>query len=118
MITIYGIANCDTIKKALLWFSQNKIEVNFHDYKKLGITEKKLASWCSIISWELLLNKKSTTWRELEAVEKEKITSQNSAIQLMQQCTSIIKRPVIENNKTLLVGFNEKIYQQTFKNKL
>lgn len=115
MITVYGIPNCDTVKKVLQWFKQNKLAVNFHDYKKSGITGKKLKSWCALESWEILLNKKSTTWRELPVAQQEKTTTQAKAIQVMLKNNSIIKRPVIEYGDKLIVGFDEKIYNQKFK---
>jgi Spx/MgsR family transcriptional regulator len=115
MIKVYGIPNCDTVKKTLFWFKKNNIAVEFYDYKKQVITKEKLANWCSQVGWEVILNKKSTTWRTLEIAEQEKITSQAKAIQIMQANTSIIKRPVVEQNGKIIVGFDENIYQQNFK---
>ena len=69
-ITVYGIPNCDTIKKTLAWFKQQKIEVEFWDYKRSGITKQKLSDWCKQVGWEVLLNKKSTTWRSLTIGEQ------------------------------------------------
>jgi arsenate reductase len=114
MITVYGIANCDMVKKTLLWFKKNKIDVKFYDYKKQGITKEKLTNWCKQVGWEIILNKKSTTWRTLTIAEQEKITNQAEAIELMLTNTSIIKRPVVEYNEKIIVGFEEKIYQQNF----
>jgi Spx/MgsR family transcriptional regulator len=114
-ITVYGIPNCDSIKKAFDWFKSNSIEVKFHDYKKEGIKKQKLAEWCKIVGWEILLNKKSTTWRGLSKEQQNNITDKTTAIQLMQQNTSLIKRPVIEVGEQLLVGFNETIFNSTFK---
>ena len=111
-IIIYGIPNCDTIKKTMDWFKKSKLETVFHDYKKEGITKEKLTAWCKQVGWEILLNKKSTTWRSLSPEEQSKITSQASAIQLMKMQTSIIKRPVIEVDGKLLVGFDEKNIQK------
>lgn len=117
MITVYGIPNCDTVKKVLLWFKQKNIAVEFHDYKKMGVTEKKLREWCKLEDWQILLNKKSTTWRGLTIAVQEKISSEAEAIQLMLANTSIIKRPVIEFDGKIIVGFDEKTYQQKFKHK-
>ncbi|MEI9933478.1 MAG: ArsC/Spx/MgsR family protein [Ferruginibacter sp.] len=69
---IYGIANCDTIKKTLDWFKKNKIDFTFHDYKKVGISKSKLETWSKQVGWEILLNKKSSTWRSLSAAEQKK----------------------------------------------
>jgi arsenate reductase (glutaredoxin) len=110
MMTIYGIPNCDVMKKAMTWLNSNKLDYTFHDYKKDGISKAKLEAWCKQLGWELLLNKKSTTWRELPAAEQEKITTQAAAIKLMMTHTSIIKRPVLEYKNGILVGFKEGEY--------
>ena len=113
-ITIYGIPNCDTIKKTRDWFKQKNIEIIFHDYKKEGISKDKLTAWCKLTGWEVLLNKKSSTWRGLSPEEQSKITSQAAAIQLMKTQNSIIKRPVIEFDGKVLVGFEEEILNNLF----
>ena len=112
---IYGIPNCDMTQKALGWFKEKKIAVKFHDHKIEGITKQKLSDWSKKKSWEVLLNKRSTTWRSLSAAEQEKITNQAAAINLMMEQNSIIKRPVIEYGDQLIVGFNEEEYKKTFK---
>jgi Spx/MgsR family transcriptional regulator len=106
-ITVYGIPNCDTIKKTLDWYKKKNIPVAFHDYKKQGIKKEKLAEWCMLVGWELLLNKKSTTWRSLSPADQQLITNEKMAIKLMIEFPSIIKRPVIEMNDKIMVGFNE-----------
>ncbi len=104
-IIVYGIANCDTIKKTLDWYKKNNIAVEFHDYKKLGIAQTKMEDWCKQVGWQALLNKKSTTWRALPVEVKDKTIDEASAISTMRANTSLIKRPVIEiNNNTILVG--------------
>jgi arsenate reductase (glutaredoxin) len=110
MLTIYGIPNCDVMKKAITWLNSNKLAFAFHDYKTAGISKAKLEEWCKLAGWEVLLNKKSTTWRELPAAEQEKITTQAAAIKLMMSHTSIIKRPVLEHAKGIVVGFKEGEY--------
>jgi Spx/MgsR family transcriptional regulator len=114
IITVYGIPNCDTIKKTLDWFKKHKVTISFHDYKKESITKEKLTAWCKLAGWEILLNKKSATWRGLSAEEQSKITTQAAAIQLMKQQTSIIKRPVIEFDGKILVGFDETAVSKEF----
>ena len=106
-IIVYGIANCDTIKKTLAFFKEQKIDVDFWDYKKLGIDKQKILDWCKTVGWQVLLNKKSTTWRGLPLAQQQKITNDAAAIKLMQENTSIIKRPVIDFGGKLIVGFNE-----------
>lgn len=113
-IIVYGIPNCDTIRKTLDWYRKRNIAVEFHDFKKLGITKEKLTWWCKKVGWEVLLNKKSTTWRSLTVEEQQKVTGEKAAIQLMMEYTSVIKRPVIEINDNVLVGFNETKYNEIF----
>ncbi len=114
-MTIYGIPNCDIMKKAMKWLTANHIQFSFHDYKKEGISQAKLEEWCNKAGWENVLNKRSTTWRELSATEQEKITGQPAAIKLMMNNTSIIKRPLLENGKQILIGFSEKEYAGLLK---
>ncbi len=116
-ITIYGIPNCNTVKKTLDWFKQKNISIIFHDYKKEGISKEKLTAWCKLTGWQILLNKKSTTWRGLLADEQEKVTNQTAAINLMMNNASLIKRPVIEIGEEILVGFNETEISEAVRNK-
>ncbi|MEJ7589403.1 MAG: arsenate reductase [Ferruginibacter sp.] len=106
-ITVYGISNCDIIKKTLDWYKKKNIAVDFHDYKKEGISPEKITGWCREAGWERLLNKKSTTWRGLPLEEQQKITNEQKAITLMMEYPTIIKRPVVEINNKIIVGFNE-----------
>jgi arsenate reductase (glutaredoxin) len=111
MIKIYGIPNCDTMKKARRWLEANGIDYDFHDYKKLGVPEKNLKNWVKQTSWETILNKRDTTWRKLDDEVKDNI-DEAAAIQVMLNNPSIIKRPVLESGKLLLIGFNEDQYKQ------
>ncbi|MXV13815.1 arsenate reductase [Hufsiella ginkgonis] len=111
---VYGIPNCDTVQKALTWLKSNQMDPGFHDYKKLGISEEKLKEWIDKVGWEILVNKKSTTWRALTPEEQAKVTTAADAIRLMQAHNSVIKRPVIEFGDKITVGFNEKAYQESF----
>jgi arsenate reductase len=110
MIKLYGIPNCDTMKKARKWLDNNNLVYEFHDYKKLGVPEKNLKQWVKAAGWEAVLNKRGTTWRKLDETIKNKI-DENSAIQVMLNNPSAIKRPVIEKGKTLLIGFIEDEYK-------
>lgn len=113
---VYGIKNCNTVKSAIEWLNKNKIEFEFHDYKKSGITEAKLSAWSKQVGWENLVNKRGTTWRQLEEAIQKKVTNEKSAIALMMDKTSVIKRPLIEkNDKVVLLGFDETAYTQKFK---
>jgi Spx/MgsR family transcriptional regulator len=111
MIKIYGIPNCDTMKKARRWLEANGIEYDFHDYKKLGVPENKLKNWVNQAGWETILNKRGTTWRKLDDEVKDNI-DEAAAIQLMLNNPSIIKRPILESGKQLLIGFKQDEYRQ------
>lgn len=107
-ITLYGIPNCDVVKKTFKWLDAHQIAYDFHDYKQLGITKEKLQEWCAAKGWETIFNKRSTTWKELPVAEQEGLKDEAGAIRLMIAHTSIIKRPVIEYGKGIIVGYNEK----------
>lgn len=107
MITVYGIPNCDMIKKTKNWLDDHNINYQFHDYKKSGISKEKLTAWSAKAGWEILLNKKSTTWRSLSTKEQQQTNNETAAIKIMMENNSIIKRPVIEAGNVILVGFNE-----------
>lgn len=109
-ITVYGISNCDTVKKARKWLDTNDVSYEFHDYKKLGIDATQLKQWCKKLGWEALLNRRGTTWRKLDDSQKADIT-EAKAVALMVEHTSMIKRPVITGGKTLLLGFDEEAYR-------
>ncbi len=111
MIHLYGIPNCDTVKKALDWLKTNEIEFAFHDFKKEGITQTKLKAWSESVGMDVLLNKKSATWRGLSPEEQDVASSEKGAIALMQEKPSVIKRPVAEwANGKVSVGFDEKFF--------
>lgn len=112
---VYGIKNCNTVKKALVWLENNGIKYEFQDFKKLGVREDTLKEWEKEVSWEKLVNKKGTTWRSLPELEKEAVVNQDSANKLMQEKTSVIKRPVIESPKGLILGFDEQEYTDKLK---
>jgi arsenate reductase len=113
MTKMYGIPNCDTIKKARKWLEANNIAYEFHDYKKLGVPENELKRWVKDAGWETVLNKRGTTWRKLDDDTKNNI-DEASAIRIMLENPSIIKRPVLESGNSLLIGFKETDYQQLF----
>ncbi len=105
MLKVYGIPNCDTVKKATDWLKNNQIAYEFHDYKKQGISQEKLEGWLTQVPFEKLVNRASTTFKNLSEEEKSKIIDNASAIALMIEQTSVIKRPIIESDKILAVGF-------------
>jgi arsenate reductase (glutaredoxin) len=115
-LVVYGIKNCDTVKKALTWLDENKIKYAFHDYKSKGITDGKLKEWAKQVGWESLVNRKGMTWRQLDDKTKEGVTSASSAIALMKEKTSVIKRPLIENgSEVLTLGFDVKEFEKLKK---
>jgi len=113
MTTLYGIPNCDTMKKARKWLADHGVEYEFHDYKKLGIEQKKLDSWIKAVGWETLLNRRGMMWRKVPDDVKASIDEQ-SAIRLMLETPSIIKRPVLEAKGKVTVGFKPETYEELF----
>jgi arsenate reductase (glutaredoxin) len=108
---LFGIKNCDTMKKARSWLEKHGVAHEFHDYKVAGIERAKLEAWSKAVGWEPLLNRAGTTFRKLPDEAKEKLDEQK-AIALMLEQPSMIKRPVLERGKTLLVGFSPEKYSQ------
>jgi len=106
---LYGIPNCDTIKKARAWLESRRVEYEFHDYKKSGIERAQLESWIQTVGWEVLLNRAGTTFRKLPDAAKANLT-EDKAVKLMLEQPAMIKRPVLERGKTLLVGFSPEKY--------
>jgi arsenate reductase len=113
---IYGIKNCDTMKKARAWLDKRGVEYAFHDYKSEGIGRAKLEGWAREVGWETLLNRAGTTFRKLPEKEREGI-AEKKAIALMLAQPSMIRRPVLEAGGALLVGFKPDIYEQAFGKK-
>jgi arsenate reductase len=109
---VYGITNCNTVKKALDWLKENKVAYEFHDFKKLGVSFDKLNEWDKKAGYEKFLNKQGLTWKQLDPAVKESIKTREDALQLLQQKTSMIKRPVIENGDDLFFGFDEQQYRE------
>lgn len=114
LIKMYGIPNCDTVKKVANWFKQHKIEYSFHNFKTEGITKAKLNEWASKADWNLILNKKSTTWRALAPNLPDKELTRKEALLLLFEHTSLIKRPIIEYQDQISIGFDESLFQQRY----
>ncbi|MFC0242512.1 ArsC family reductase [Rhodopseudomonas telluris] len=112
-VTIFGIKNCDTMKKARAWLDGHGVAYDFHDYKTAGIDKAHLTRWVKQVGWETLLNRAGTTFRKLPDVDKEGLT-ETKAIALMLAQPSMIKRPVLETGKMLLVGFRPEAYAEAF----
>lgn len=112
-VTIYGIRNCDTMKKARDWLAQAGIAHDFHDYKTAGIDAATLKTWAGVVGWETLLNRAGTTFRKLSEAERTEIDAAK-AIGLMQAQPSMIKRPVLDIDGRLVVGYKPDIYKAAF----
>lgn len=109
-LTLYGIPNCDTVKKARQWLDEHSIPYAFHDYKKAGITAAKLKVWCEVLGWQTVLNRAGTTFRKLPDSVKSDL-DEAKAIALMTEQPSMIKRPIVEHPGGLLIGFKEAQWQ-------
>lgn len=112
-VTLYGIKNCDTVKKARAWLADHGVDYVFHDYKAEGVDPEKLAVWSRVVGWEVLLNRAGTTFRKLPDAEKQGIDAQK-AIALMVAQPSMIKRPVLEHGSKIVVGFKAPQYAELF----
>jgi len=112
--TIYGIKNCDTMKKAFAWLDGHGVQYDFHDYKIAGIDVERLQNWSKKVGWETLLNTRGTTWRKLSPSQQAHL-DEAKALKLMREHPTLIKRPVLENANTLLVGFVPEHYVAAFK---
>ena len=111
-IELYGIPNCDTVKKARAWLAERGLAYGFHDYKKEGADPERLARWADSVGWEALLNTRGTTFRKLPEADRTAI-DREKALALMEAYPSLIKRPVVEHPGGLLVGFDPDAWAQT-----
>jgi arsenate reductase (glutaredoxin) len=111
--TVYGIKNCDTIKKARAWLEKNGVEYTFHDVRSDGLDETTLRSWVKSVGWETLLNTRGTTWRKLPEQDKAGM-NEGKAVKLVLSQPSIIKRPVLKKGKQVQIGFKEDEYKKLF----
>ena len=110
---LYGISNCDTVKKAKNWLEKNQLDYSFHDFRKQGLEPETIRDWLTQIPWDKLLNKRSTTWRNLESDVQQSVTAEN-IIELLVKNPTLIKRPVLKVNGIITVGFNADTYQGIF----
>ena len=115
-LILYGIPNCNTVKKARDWLDNNDIAYTFHDFKKQGVSQQLLKNWLVQTTYEKLINRAGLTWRGLDDITKNSVVDSASATVLMQAKTSLIKRPILENDgKILYLGFDETAYKVFFK---
>lgn len=113
-VTLYGIPNCDTVRKARAWLNAHGVSHEFHDFKKAGVSAALVSGWVGSVGWELLVNRKGTTWRGLPEARKSNASDATAAIALMLEMPSVIKRPVLAVGNQLHVGFDETRYQSLF----
>ena len=113
MTTLYGIANCDTVRKARQWLATQGVAYVFHDFRKDGLSSKQVKAWAQVVGWETLLNRRGQTWRKLADKDKADLT-EAKAIKLMAAEPTLIKRPVLEINNQVHIGFSEAEYQRLF----
>lgn len=113
-ITIYGIKNCDTMKKARVWLEAHGVEYRFHDYKTAGIDGERLEHWCKAVGWEVLLNRAGTTFRKLPEADRQALDARRASALMLAQ-PSLIKRPVLDLGGRLLVGFKPELYASAMR---
>jgi len=114
MTIVYGIPNCASVKKARLWLETHGVEATFHDFKKQGVTPELLGSWIAAAGLDVVLNRKGTTWRKLTDEERAATGTQEGAIAMMISHTSLIKRPVVQHQDRIMLGFDEDRYREVF----
>jgi arsenate reductase (glutaredoxin) len=114
MTTLYGIRNCDTVKKARRWLDERGVAYRFHDFRTDGLGADRLDGWIRAAGWETLLNRRGTTWRQLPEADRAGIDAERAAA-LMLEHPTLIRRPVVEHGKQVLVGFNAEAFTQRFK---
>jgi Spx/MgsR family transcriptional regulator len=105
-ITVYGIPNCDSVKKARVWLTDHGVDYTFHDFKKQSVPAEAIDQWLAAVDWEVLVNRKGTTWRKLDAAVQSRVQDKASAKALMLEHASVIKRPVVVKGKDVMVGVN------------
>ncbi len=113
MVTLYGIKNCDTIKKARNWLNEHGIDYRFHDYRADGIDAETIEQWLLHVDWEILLNRRGTTWRKLEP-EVQAATNRDNVVALLLEYPAMIKRPVLDIDNVISVGFKSEYYENIF----
>lgn len=117
MYIIYGIKNCDTMKKAFTWLNDHQVSYQFHNYKTDGLSAELLSDLLKLVDWQSLLNTRGTTWRKLDEAVRNQVDNQDAAIKIMLANPSILKRPLLVDGKRALLGFSDESYSQFVKSK-
>lgn len=112
---VYGIDNCDTVRKARQWLKAHAIEYRFHDFRRDGLDTGMLARWLTHVPWDALLNRRGLTWRRLDEPVRARVVDQPSAVELMVREPTLIKRPVYEQGERLIVGFSDALYSSLLR---
>ena len=111
-MVVYGIRNCDTVKRAVAWLNERGVSYEFYDFKKQGVTEELLERWALKLGWETLINKRGTTWKKQAEELRNSVTTPEAAFKLLKDNPSMIRRPVLEDEDILIFGFDEKVYSE------
>ncbi|MFO8024937.1 ArsC family reductase [Thiohalophilus sp.] len=114
MLFLYGIKNCDTVKKARRWLEEHELEYTFHDFRQDGLDYDRLNDWAGQLGWEALLNRRSTTWRQLDESQRSNL-DQSAALSLMKAHPTLIRRPVLDTSSQLVIGFSKNDYLRLLK---
>ncbi|MEM8560856.1 MAG: ArsC family reductase [Pseudomonadota bacterium] len=114
MITLFGIKNCDTVKKARRWLDDRNVEYHFHDFREDGLERHRVAAWLSELGWETLVNKRSTSWKALDSISRQSMNPETALLAVMSQPT-LIKRPVLDTGHERYTGFSEQSYDAIFR---
>ena len=114
MITLYGIKNCDTVKKARRWMEQHAIDYDFHDFREDGLQPEQVQAWLDELGWETLVNRRSTTWKQLDPAVRDSLDA-SSVLPLILEQPTLVKRPLLDTGAQRHVGFNATEYQGIFK---
>lgn len=112
-LTVYGIPNCDQVRKTRRWLDDRGVEYRFHDVRKDGVNAARIRRWCKAAGWETVLNKKGTSFRKLAEADRKNL-NQNTAVKLMQDQPTLIKRPVVEDGEFVMIGFSESTLNRHF----
>lgn len=112
-VVLYGIENCDQVRRARAWLKAEGVTYHFHDFRRDGLDAVLLADWLSHVPWDALLNRRGMTWRKLDEQTRQRIVDQSSAVELMIASPAVIKRPVLQTREHLLVGFSEAVFRST-----
>lgn len=111
---VYGIETCDQVRKARQWLRQHGVAARFHDFRRDGLTQAVLLRWMTRMPWDALLNRRGLAWRKLDAARRGGIVDQASALEVLLEDPTLVKRPVVEAGERLLVGFSEPVFRSTF----